>query len=201
MNRWAFPVPFSHPRSYGTVSNCLPHKRPASGRSSRTTRSSMFDDDFGHLSRPRFQQSICCCWEVWCWPTGENTDYLHSPHKTVATTKTTTDISNVPTAGEEETGGGSYEGEDASQYAFWVERLESRHEIVWMCVWMFSVPNPSKLLFFCPLNCRPTFLPCLAGEGSTIFHIRFFFWSKTEVTLWGSLPPAQIFTAVVGFIP
>ena len=49
---------FSHPSSSKTSSNCLSHKRPASGwphkfRSRRTTGSSVFDHDFGHLCRGR----------------------------------------------------------------------------------------------------------------------------------------------------
>ena len=41
---------------------------------------------------------------------GKTPDHLHSPHKTVATPETTSDISNVRTAGDGETGGGSFEG-------------------------------------------------------------------------------------------
>ena len=49
---------FSHPTSNRISSNCLSHKRPASGcphkfRSRSTTRSSMLDQDFGHLCRGR----------------------------------------------------------------------------------------------------------------------------------------------------
>ena len=49
---------FSHPSSSSTSSNCLSHKRPASGcpykfRSTRTTGFLMSDHEFGHLRRGR----------------------------------------------------------------------------------------------------------------------------------------------------
>ena len=57
-NRHSEFATFSHPRSNTTSSNCLSHKRPSTGfpykfRSRSTTRSSMFDHDFGHLCRGR----------------------------------------------------------------------------------------------------------------------------------------------------
>ena len=45
--------------------------------------------------------------QLWCWAIGKEPDHLHSHHKTATTTRTTTDISNVRTAGVEETGGGN----------------------------------------------------------------------------------------------